>query len=548
MIRIIAFLILIAGLALAGAWLADRPGDIVVNWMGWRIETSLLVAAGVVAALVVLVMALWSLVRFVLRSPRILAHIRRERRRRRGERAVSRGLVAVASGDMRNARKFAGEADRFAGDDPLALLLSAQTAQLSGDRARADTAFRAMAERPETRLLGLRGLYIEAQRRGDTDAVRRHAEEAVRSAPALPWAAHAAFELRCSSGDWAGALTALDGNMRSRLIDRTVYRRQRAVLLTARALDAQATDPAGAKALAQEAAKLAPDLVPAVSLAARLAAESGEQRRAGKLVEAAWQRNPHPDLAEIYAHLRSGDSARERLARVQNLARLRPGDRESALALARAALDAQEFAIARGALAPLTTQPTQRVAMLMAELEETEHGDAGRAREWMGRALRAGGDPRWTADGMVSDRWWPVSPVSGRVDAFEWKVPLAELGYGPTIAAKELDTPTPLDALPAPTPVVAASEPERPENSTADPAAVPVPSAAAEPEARRSGPMRAALDGRMEPPASNAGRAPVSPSVPRREAVIPLMHAPDDPGPDHDADPAGIGPQRFPAR
>lgn len=191
MIRIIAFLILIAGLAFAGAWLADRPGDVAINWMGWRIETSLLVAVGVVAALVVAVMMLWSLVRFVLRSPRIMAHIRRERRKRRGERAVSLGLVAVASGDMRSARKFASEADRFAGDEPLALLLTAQTAQLSGDRARADAAFRAMAERPETRLLGLRGLYIEAQRRGDTDAVRRHAEEAVRGAPALPWAGHA---------------------------------------------------------------------------------------------------------------------------------------------------------------------------------------------------------------------------------------------------------------------------------------------------------------------------------------------------------------------
>src|SRR4029079_13451462 len=125
-------------------------------------------------------------------------------------------------------------------------------------------------------------------------------------------------------------------------------------------------------------------------------------RRAARIVEAAWIANPHPDLAETYAHLRRGHSARDRLTRVQTLAEKTPGHDEGALAVARAALDAQEFAIARTALAPLLVAPTQRVAMLMAELEETEHGDEGRAREWTARAVHARRDPEWTADGVVS--------------------------------------------------------------------------------------------------------------------------------------------------
>src|SRR4029079_1780138 len=123
-----------------------------------------------------------------------------------------------------------------------------------------------------------------------------------------------------------------------------------------------------------------------------------------------------------------GDSARQRLTRVQSLAAKAPGHAESALAVARAALEAQEFAAARKAIQPLLKEPTQRAAALMAEIEQRESGDEGRAREWMARALRAARDPAWTADGFVSDRWMPVSPVSGRLDAFQWKVPLAELG------------------------------------------------------------------------------------------------------------------------
>src|SRR5205085_7123523 len=79
------------------------------------------------------------------------------------------------------------------------------------------------------------------------------------------------------------------------------------------------------------------------------------------------------------------------------------------------------------ALTPFIAAPTQRVAMLMAEIERNEHGDSGRTRAWTLRAVRALHDPVWTADGYVSDRWRPVSPVSGRLDAFQWQTPLAAL-------------------------------------------------------------------------------------------------------------------------
>src|SRR5204863_8598387 len=146
-----------------------------------------------------------------------------------------------------------------------------------------------------------------------------------------------------------------------------------------------------------EATKLAPTLVPAAALAGRLLAEAGETRKAARIIIAAWRSNPHPDLADAYAHLRTGDSARQRLARIQSLAEKTPGNVEAALAVARAALDAQEFEIARRVLAPLAIVPTRRVAALMAQLEQSQHGDEGRAREWMVRALNARRDPAWSA-------------------------------------------------------------------------------------------------------------------------------------------------------
>ena len=224
----------------------------------------------------------------------------------------------------------------------------------------------------------------------------------------------------------------LEMQRRSGMLSRAEGRRRRAVLLSARAIAVEEENREVARTLVLEATRLAPDLVPAAELAGRLLAEAGERRKATKIVETAWKASPHPDLAEVYANVRLSDSARDRLGRTQVLARMTPDNVEGALAVARAALDARDFPTAQAALAPLTNEPTQRVAILMARLSDLE-GDEGRAREWMARAVNAARDPAWTADGHVSDRWLPVSPVTGRLDAFQWKVPLAELGERPAI-------------------------------------------------------------------------------------------------------------------
>ena len=260
----------------------------------------------------------------------------------------SRSATAIRPPPARHAEI----ARRHAAHDPLALLLHAQSAQLDGDREGAQRAFRAMAEREDTRLLGLRGLFIEAQRADDPVAAVMIAEEALKLAPASTWASHAVLGFRCAKGDWSGALTILDNNLASGLIDKAAYRRQRGVLLTARALELENVDRDLSRESVMEAVKLAPTLVPAAVLASKYESEAHQVRRSMRIVETAWLEHPHPDLADAYAHVKLGDSARQRLVRVETLAAKAPGHIESALAVARAAIDASEFARAREALAP----------------------------------------------------------------------------------------------------------------------------------------------------------------------------------------------------
>ena len=214
MIRIILFLVLIALAAAGAAWVADQTGDVVLSWGGWRVKTTLPVFALALGIVIVAAMLVWAILRALWRMPERIRQRRRERRHARGRHAITQGLLAIGHGDSTAARAHADVARRHAAHDPLALLLHAQSAQLDGDREGAQRAFRAMAEREDTRLLGLRGLFIEAQRADDPVAAVMIAEEALKLVAVIDMGVACRARLRCAKGDWSGALTILDNNLR----------------------------------------------------------------------------------------------------------------------------------------------------------------------------------------------------------------------------------------------------------------------------------------------------------------------------------------------
>ncbi|MET4801844.1 heme biosynthesis HemY N-terminal domain-containing protein [Bradyrhizobium sp. LB11.1] len=552
MLRIVLFLVLIALAGAGAAWVADQPGNVVLTWGGFRASPSIPVFVLCLGIFAVMIVLLWSIVTMIWRTPGRMRRRRHEKRHARGRHAITHGLLAIGHGDTALARRHADAARRHAPDDPLALLLHAQSAQLDGNRDEAQRAFRAMAEREDTRLLGLRGLFIEAQRADDAVGAVMIAEEAIKLSPSSTWASHAVLGFRCARRDWSGALAILDSNLSAGLIDKQAYRRQRGVLLTARALELETMDRDVAREGVMEAVKLAPTLVPAAVLAAKFESEAHQVRRAMKLVEAAWLANPHPDLADAYAHVKLGDAARQRLQRVETLAAKTPADQaghvEGQLAIARAAIDASEFARAREVLSPYVNDPTQRVALLMAELERSEHGDGGRARAWTLRAVRARHDPAWTADGYVSDRWRPVSAVTGRLDAFQWQTPVASLpsDKGTTIESSAFEEA--MLAAPPPKRVTVASEaPAEPAVIAPVPTPDPVPAAQdnappaakEEPVETPAAPIKPALEAAESSPVAATPvfrtRADLGkPAQAPIQAVIPIVRAPDDPGIDDD--------------
>lgn len=422
MIHTILSLLFLALIAVLAAWLADRPGDVLIDWPGYRIELSVSTSVIVILVLMAVSALFYSAWRWLKRGPSRISNARASERQRRGYRALTLGMTAVAAGNADQAARQARRAESLLDDAPLTYLLSAQAAQLANNENAAKVHFTSMLSRPETELLGVRGLLAHARRVGDHKTALAYARRALRIDPGVPWVSLTSFELESRAGNWAASETALAAAVKSGAITASQARRRKAIACLGIALEAETAGRAS-QALdhALEAHKLDNALVPAALLAVRVAQSLGKNRKADNVILTTWAIAPHPELVAAYRNLRADEGLLERFRRIEKLVEVNPVAVESRIALAQGALEVQEFVAARNQLEPLIETGDSRVFDLMANLEGSEEDGQEAARLWRNRAEQAT-EPAWhcSACWASSHEWRAYCQSCERFDTIEW--------------------------------------------------------------------------------------------------------------------------------
>ncbi|UYN94948.1 MAG: heme biosynthesis protein HemY [Enhydrobacter sp.] len=411
----------------AAAWLADRPGTVTAEWHGWRLDTSVGVVLIAVLLMILSGIVLWLLYRWIVGAPGALLEGWGESRRRRGYRELTQGLAAVAAGDGAEAQKHARKAEQLLSEPPLTLLLSAQAAQLAGDRDGARRAFTAMLEDEQTTFLGLRGLIAQALRDGDQAKALECAERAFRLRPQTPWVVHSLFDMQAQVGQWKAAQETLDAGLRTRVVTQDKGRTLKALLLVERSRAAERDGhDADALALARDAFALAPERIAVTQRLAEMQIKKNDSRHALKTLERGWALAPHPDLAALYLKAAGEADPLKRIAVVRRLTSHKPDDLESHLALAQASLEAGLWGEARRYLETAGgAHPPVRVCRLMAEVEERAQSDQAKIHEWLAKAAEAPADRSWrcAACGAHHETWRSVCESCGAFGTLHWRAP-----------------------------------------------------------------------------------------------------------------------------
>jgi len=422
-LRAVVVFALLAALAVIAWQLAETPGEVALVWHGWRIDTSASLVAVALAVFFALGALLYAILHGIRILPRRLAQARERRRKEAGYHALTRGMVAIAAGDAAEARRFAERAAQLLGRPPGALLIGAQAAQLEGRPDQARKFYAAMVEERETELLGLRGLLGLAEQAGEREQALALAERARTLAPKAPWALTRLFHLQIAARRWEAAEQTLRQAIAVRAVAEGAGKRSDAVVLVQLSLMAERN---GDRILAVERARraLALDaaLLPASLQLAALHIAGGELRRARKILAAAWRRQPHPDLARLYALALAETDPIKRYQAMGTLETESTDTGEVHRALARAALDAKLWGEARRHVQAAGTAPDAGFCRLMAELEQSESGNAAAARDWLAKASEADPEPAWIcrACAAAAREWSALCGHCGDFDSLAW--------------------------------------------------------------------------------------------------------------------------------
>ena len=149
LVKIVVFMAAVAALAWGAVYLLESSGGVLITVMGR--EYSFGPLQSVIAALV-LVVLVWLLLKLVSLLVATLKFLHGDEtaisryfdrsRERKGFDALSEGMMALASGEGRVAMAKAERAKRYLDKPELTDLLTAQAAEMSGDRARAEETYR----------------------------------------------------------------------------------------------------------------------------------------------------------------------------------------------------------------------------------------------------------------------------------------------------------------------------------------------------------------------------------------------------------------------
>lgn len=465
-LKILAFLAIAAALAFGASWILATPGEVMIAFGGREFTLTplgaliglvvLLVAVFIVLKLIGLLVAVG---RFLLGDETAISRHFSRSRERKGFSAYSDGMLALASGDTKGALKKAQKADKLLDRPELTKLLTAQAAELHGDRDRAFDAYKQLLPDDRTRAAGIEGLARLKRDEGDVGTAIALSKKAVALRPDNERMLRMLFELQARQRDWAGARETLNAAMHARLLPRDIGTRRDAVLSLA---DAQAAAAAGDQVRADDAAtqanRLAPTLIPAAVMAAEAQTRAGNKRKATRILATAWATSPHPDVAEAFAAIEPDETPSQRRKRFATLISAAPGRAESRMVETALAIKAEDFPGARRALGTLAEdEPTARNLTLLAAIERGQGAPDAVVSGWLAKAITASRGPRWVCTNCtgVQNAWTPVCEHCNAFDTLEWRTPphaddqdLAEAAMLPLVTgAPEQAQPEPVETV-----------------------------------------------------------------------------------------------------
>lgn len=428
MIQTLWFFLQTALVVIAAIWLVMQPGSVAMNLMGYKLTIQVGVFFLLLVIAVLIIFFVLRVVRGILSVPKIIVKYNEEDKRKKGYRALTRGFVALAAGDIKKASYFSKRTRSLWPDQRgLPVLLEAQTARLRGEEGLAQNRFEELMKDKDTAFLGIRGLLKSALEEGYIDRALDFARQALKLHSKQGWVLKTVYDLELRNHLWSDALITGKRAIKIGAISQERSESDRVAIHIMRYEHEK--DNGNSKAALKEleqAYKLNSFFVPTVTRLAYAYIERKKMRKAANIIEKVWRQTPHPELAVLWDCLAPQANEKNEDKRIkwyENLVSFKPASAEGQMTAARAAMGMGHWGEAKAYLMMAEKiYPSARLFRLRAIVEQNSTHNEDAIHQLMEKASEALPDKVWVCQetGLIYDEWLPIAMPHESFNTIIW--------------------------------------------------------------------------------------------------------------------------------
>ncbi len=432
MLRLIFFIIVIAALSIATAWVGENEGTITIRWLGYEIQTTMMLILSALLAFIIVTILFVELILYLINIPNKYRRYLEQHRQKEVLKTLTTGFAALISHDQKAANKSAKHALKLLSNkegSELADLLAASVAQMGGDEDKAQEHYSNLLENKTTKLVGLQGLIESQLQNKNTSKAIDLARQAVIVQPDNAQAAEKLLSLYKKSGKWADIQLLLNNYSRRKWNKihgkDSEYDAEIALAIFMRALKAKEQNDLNAEELIKQAYKHNMEFIPAIMLMVSYAQEHDEISQAANVCKKAWEKIPHEQIAELYLSLYPQLNEEKRIKLIRKLIAKNKNHPLSYYILAREYFEQGDFTTAKEyTQKALVAGETKTLAGLMLKIIEKDYTSLPEEKDkWRDILRNTSYDPAWFCDKclyIVGKSWQVECPNCHEIGYVTW--------------------------------------------------------------------------------------------------------------------------------
>ena len=330
----------------------------------------------------------------------------------------------MSNNDKKQLIKYSKKIDDYLEDNPISIILNAETARKEKKYAVAEEYYNKMLSSPDIKIIGLRGLLELNLRNQDYHHALVYAEQIYNINHKLDWIYQTIINILTKTRNWQKLININDDAFNKKIISKNTKQKSNSIAQYEIALIKEKSLIHEALSLLKDANNARPNFPPFVKKYTKILIDNNQIGKAKDVVFKSWNHEPHLSYFDELIRISEKEKT-DLLLIINKLISRNLYCYESVVVKTKAYIIEKKWEDAKKIIKPiLSNRPNKTTCELMSEIEFGISGNMQKAHSWNSRSNIGPSEKTWVCKntGINQDEWTSINK-SGYFDSLEWTWP-----------------------------------------------------------------------------------------------------------------------------